>query len=124
MHSEPPAVVEPPAHDQPGAAVQFTHSVAPGGAYMPTPHADDAGFGTVEPGGHTYPASQGRQSLTPPVEYLPATHTVPADVVDAAPHDHPAMAVQLEHVEEPATENRPTLQVTAVGDVEPAAGHT
>jgi hypothetical protein len=104
MHSEPAAVVEPPAHDQPGAAVQFKHSVAPGGAYTPTPHADDAGFGTVEPGGHMYPASQGRQSPTPPVEYLPAMHTVPAAVVDATPHDHPAIAVQFKHDAEPAAE--------------------
>ena len=51
MHSEPVAVVEPPEHDEPGGEVQFRHSVAPAVAYMPMPHADDAGFGTVDPGG-------------------------------------------------------------------------
>jgi hypothetical protein len=91
---------------------------------MPTPHADDAGFGVVEPGGQMKPASQGRQSLTPPVEYLPAPHTEPAALADAMPHDQPAMAVQLVHAAEPATEYRPTVHDTAVGVTEAVAGQT
>jgi hypothetical protein len=90
---------------------------------MPTLHADDAGFGIVDPGGHMYPASHGRQSLVPPVEYLPATHTVPEAAVDATPHDQPAMAVQLEHDAAPVAVYRPTPHASAVALAEAAVGH-